>query len=116
PAAQRRQLVRKGIASIVDSYKGLRIWPEQLKDQAGHLAMLFRGWMFNDLEAANALEGARVIWSQWDGYLADSAGQKLIEECRQHSIPFKVIHTSGHASPSDLKRLAAAVAPKRLVP
>lgn len=116
PSSQRRQLVRKGIASIVDSYKGLRIWPEQLQQRAASLTMLFRGWMLKDLDAANALGGARVIWSQWDGYLADVAGQKLIEGCRQHAIPFEVIHTSGHASPSDLKRLANAVAPKRLVP
>ncbi len=35
---------------------------------------------------------------------------------RRRGIPFETIHTSGHAAPVDLKRLAAAVAPKRLVP
>jgi ribonuclease J len=116
PQSQRRQLVRKGIASIVDSYRGLRIWPNELSARAGNLAMLFRGWMLGDLEKANALQGARVIWSQWDGYLKDGSGKKLIETCALKGIPFEVVHTSGHASPSDLKRLASAIAPKKLVP
>jgi ribonuclease J len=78
--------------------------------------MLFRGWMLGDLEMANALHGARVIWSQWDGYLKDGPGKKLVEMCAQKNIPFEVVHTSGHASPSDLKRLASAIAPKKLIP
>jgi ribonuclease J len=116
PQSQRRQLVRKGIASIVDSYRDLRIWPNELSAQSGNLTMLFRGWMLGDLERANALQGACVIWSQWDGYLKDGPGKKLIETCALKDIPFEVVHTSGHASPSDLKRLASAVAPRKLVP
>jgi ribonuclease J len=74
--------------------------------------MLFRGWMMRDLERANALTGARVIWSQWDGYLTEGPGATLKLDCEVRGIPFESIHTSGHASPADLKRLAAAVAPK----
>jgi len=116
PQSQRVSLKRKGIASIVGGYRGFRVWPEQLAELASRSAMLFRGWMLRDLERANALKGARVFWSQWDGYLQDGAGQKLKQECAALNIPFASVHTSGHASPGDLKRLAAAVAPKRLIP
>jgi len=34
----------------------------------------------------------------------------------ERDISLTHIHTSGHAGPSDLKRLAAALAPKKLVP
>jgi ribonuclease J len=78
--------------------------------------MLFRGWMMRDLDRANALTGARVIWSQWDGYLTEGAGAMLKLDCEARGIPFESIHTSGHASPGDLKRLAAAISPKRLIP
>jgi len=37
-------------------------------------------------------------------------------DCEARGIPFEPIHNSGHASPADLKHLAAAVAPKRLIP
>jgi len=116
PQAQRVHLVRKNIASIVDSYRGFRLWPEQLAGHAPRSVMLFRGWMLKDLELAGALGGARVIWSQWEGYLEDGTGARLQAECEARGIPFETIHTSGHASPSDLKRLAAAVAPERLIP
>lgn len=117
PQGQRIQLVKKNIASLVDSYRGFRLWPEQLAEHAPRSLMLFRGWMMRDLDRANALEGARVYWSQWDGYLGvGNPGATLKADCESREIPFEVIHTSGHASPGDLKRLAAAVGPKRLIP
>jgi ribonuclease J len=107
---------RKGIAPIVDSYRGFRLWPEQLAEQAPRSVMLFRGWMFRDLDRARALSGAAVIWSQWEGYLEEGSGAQLKADCEARGIPFEIIHTSGHASVADLKRLAAAVGPKALVP
>jgi ribonuclease J len=116
PQAQRVRLKRTGIAPIVESYRGIRLWPQQLAEHAPRSAMLFRGWMLKDLERAGALAGARVIWSQWEGYLTEGPGAKLKVDCEARSIPFEIIHTSGHASIADLKRLSAAVRPKALVP
>jgi ribonuclease J len=117
PKSQRVQLVKNNIAGFVDSYRGFRLWPEQLAEHAPRSVMLFRGWMIRDLEQAKALTGARVLWSQWDGYLSEvSAGAALKADCERRGITFESIHTSGHASPADLKRLASAVAPKRLIP
>ena len=116
PQAQRGHLVRKNIAPLVDSYRGFRLWPEQLAEHAPRSVMLFRAWMLRDLERAAALTGARVIWSQWEGYLAEGSGAKLKADCEDRAIPFEIIHTSGHASIVDLKRLADAVRPKALVP
>jgi ribonuclease J len=72
--------------------------------------------VLKDLERVGALIGARVFWSQRDGYLHDGAGKILKEECLVRGIPFESAHTSGHASPGDLKRLAAVVSPKCLIP
>jgi ribonuclease J len=117
PHSQRIQLVKNNIAALVDSYRGFRLWPEQLAENASRAVMLFRGWMMRDLDRAKALSGARVFWSQWDGYLgAGGTGAALKDDCEARAIPFESIHTSGHASPSDLKRLAAAVAARRLIP
>lgn len=116
PHAQRIQLKRKGIAPLVDGYRGFRLWPEQLAELATRSVMLFRPWMLKDLERAGALDGARVLWSQWDGYLRDGSGARLKADCNARGIPFEIVHTSGHASPPDLQRLAAAVAPSRLIP
>ncbi|MGO9258338.1 MAG: MBL fold metallo-hydrolase [Bryobacteraceae bacterium] len=116
PQRQRVQLVKKNIAPIVDSYRGFRVWPEQLAEHAPRSVMLFRAWMLRDFVRAGALTGARVIWSQWEGYLKEGSGEQLKIDCEARGIPFDIIHTSGHATIADLKRLATAVNPKALVP
>lgn len=117
PQRQRRQLRQKGIAPLVDSYRAFRIWPGQLAEHGARSVMLFRGWMMSDPDVVNVLAGARLFWSQWDGYLRDgSPGAALRADCERRNIPFEVVHTSGHASPGDLKRLAMAVSPRRLIP
>ena len=35
---------------------------------------------------------------------------------KKNDVPFQTIHTSGHASVADLRRFAAALAPRKLVP
>jgi ribonuclease J len=116
PQRQKRQLVQKGIAPLVDKYRSFRLWPGELRSRAKDLVMLFRGWMLEDLARADALAGAGMIWSQWEGYLAGGAGPRLKADCETREIQFESIHTSGHASVPDLKRLAAAVAPRCLIP
>ncbi|MBZ9815760.1 MBL fold metallo-hydrolase [Mesorhizobium sp. CA7] len=116
PQAQRRMLVRNGIAPIVEAYKGRRIFPERLPDETGKSVMIVRPWMLSDLHLVGAHTGARAIWSQWEGYLAREAGLKFSAKCREFGIPTETIHTSGHADVYSLKRLAAAISPKRLIP
>lgn len=61
-----------------------------------------------------------LIYSQWKGYLEE--GYKnycadIIQDLRDSNlVEFQRIHTSGHATLSDIKRLAKAVNPKRIVP
>lgn len=116
PQAQRRFLKEKGIASLVDGYKGRRIFPEALPPEAPHSVMIIRPWMLHDLARAGALDGATAIWSQWEGYLKDEAGFKFVEACASAGVWFETIHTSGHADPYDLKRYSEALKPKKLVP
>ncbi|AJC79809.1 RNA-metabolising metallo-beta-lactamase hydrolase protein [Rhizobium etli bv. phaseoli str. IE4803] len=116
PQAQRRFLKEKNIASLVDAYKGRRVFPEALPWEAARSVMIIRPWMLDDLARAGALDGATAVWSQWDGYLKDEAGIKFLEACAASFIRFETIHTSGHADPHDLKRFSEAVSPKKLVP
>lgn len=114
PQRQRVMLVRSGIAAIVDEYKGRRVWPQNLAANPQRYVLLARGWMLEELEQIGALSGAHAVWSQWDGYLEDGQGAAFKRRCAELGLPFETIHTSGHASPPDLIRLAEAVNPKRL--
>ena len=50
------------------------------------------------------------------GYLADPSGVALTDLLDAQGIPLVHVHTSGHASVPDLRRLVDAVDPKRVVP
>jgi ribonuclease J len=117
PEYQRRHIARTEQFDIVDRYKPHRIFREKLAPMLERTAMLLRPAMLRDLDLmADAWNGARVIWSQWDGYLDQPGVVAFREALASHDVSLEVIHTSGHASIADLQRLAAALAPDALVP
>jgi ribonuclease J len=72
-------------------------------------------------EFKNAGGPVNVIYSQWLGYLdgnhADYFGSDRISIFRSDpAVNFVYAHSSGHASLKDLRKLAAALKPKMLVP
>ncbi|GJE60862.1 MBL fold metallo-hydrolase RNA specificity domain-containing protein [Methylobacterium trifolii] len=73
--------------------------------------------MLADIDALSpkVCTNARVIWSQWDGYLLGDSGAKLKGDLAERRIGLDVIHTSGHASIDELRRLVDALQPRALV-
>ena len=117
PEYQRRHIKRTERFDIVNRYKPHRIYREQFGELASKAVMLFRLPMMRDVDMMpRAWDEAQMIWSQWDGYLTSPANQIFQAQLAERGVAFKVIHTSGHASIMDLKRLAYALAPDVLVP
>lgn len=116
PEYQRRHLARNQRFDLLEPYRSARIFREHIAEIADRVVMLFRPAMTRDLELGNLWNNARAIWSQWDGYLEAGPGAKLKADLLGRGISLEVIHTSGHASITDLKRLASALNPRRLVP
>lgn len=118
PEYQRIHVAKNKRFDLLVPYKAARIYREALADIGERAVMLFRRAMMWDADKANLWTNARAIWSQWGGYLKDKngAGAKLRAALAERGVELETIHTSGHASIKDLKRLAAAIAPKALVP
>jgi ribonuclease J len=116
PQNQRIRVKKAEAFERVNSLRGSRIFPEDLTELCGRLVMTFRESMARDLERADCLAGASAIWSMWPGYLDTERGDRLRTFLDRHQIPLSVIHASGHATPSDLRRLAKAISPDRVVP
>jgi ribonuclease J len=55
-------------------------------------------------------------WSMWNGYLKNDDGARLRDWFASGGARPAHIHTSGHASPADLKAFADRMQAKRLVP
>ena len=70
-----------------------------------------------ELVRAGILDAAgAAVWSLWDGYLIAPSGHHLRSLLDQHGIALQSIHTSGHASVRDLRRLVDSIRPGRVVP
>jgi ribonuclease J len=116
PNTQRSRIAKTKAFQRLEPIKGMRIFPEHLAARREELIMTFRMSMAQELERARCLEGASAIWSMWPGYLKRESEKRYIDFLKRHGIQMEIHHASGHAYLEDLKRLATAVAPKRLVP
>ena len=116
PEAQRRQIKRNGWFDLLRAHASHRIYREELKAMAPKAMILYRPLLMPDLDAADCLSGARFIYGQWLGYLEQGSYASTQHWLKGHDLEIECLHTSGHASPADLKRFARALAPKALVP
>jgi ribonuclease J len=82
-----------------------------------HIIML-RGTLIDDYQRAGVVPTAEDAYnySMWRGYLSDPYQSAALEWCRAAGSEIAYIHTSGHASPADLRAFAAAVRPKMVMP
>jgi ribonuclease J len=116
PRNQRLRVKRERDFERVSAVRASRIYPEELEREAHRLVMTFRHPMRADMERAGCLTGAGALWSMWPGYLAEASGRAAARWLEDQAIPLAIAHASGHATVADLRRLADAFAPARIVP
>ncbi len=116
PHRQAIQVKRNTWFDLLSKHSSHRIYNNQLKTKAANGVFLFRPILMNDLDEAGCLVDARFSYSQWEGYLSKGSYTSMETWLQGHEIAIKHLHTSGHASVSDLKAIADALQPKALVP
>jgi len=116
PQSQRVQIKNNRWFDLLKRHSKNRIFIERLHEIAAKSVLLFRPLHIHDLEKADCLHGAVYVYSQWEGYWEKDSFSHLRDWLKQHAILKISIHTSGHASPADLKRFATALKPSKVVP
>ena len=116
PHRQRVFIKENGLFDDLGRHRANRIFPEALPDLAARAVMLFRPMAMTDHGVQAILDGAGFTYSMWEGYLTEKGSLRVLKWLERHGLPRRTIHTSGHASVADLKRLAIALAPRTLVP
>ena len=116
PWSQKQRIIQDKSFHITNRYKLDRIYPEQLASVASKSVMLFRPSMRIDLEKAECLDGACLVYSMWVGYLKDEKLTPFLAWLNDRGIPLHQCHTSGHASVKDLQRLRKAFGDAVVVP
>jgi ribonuclease J len=84
----------------------------------GHDVIMLRRGLIADYQRAGVLPTAddALNFSMWRGYLSEPDVAETLEWCRAGGAEIAYIHTSGHASPADLRAFAAAIRPRVTVP
>ncbi len=116
PQRQRVQIKNNKWFDLLKSHSKNRVFIENLKEIREKSTLLFRSLHCSDLEKADCLENALYIFSMWEGYQEKENHLKIRKWLAKHSIPEYSIHTSGHASIPDLKKLVTALDPEHVVP
>jgi ribonuclease J len=116
PLNQKKTIVRKKMFDLSNSFAPYRIYPEDFASEASRTVMLFRPSMMKELEKADCLKGAQMIFSLWSGYLNDGRQQPFLDWLPGHHIPMTTCHCSGHAPLVDLKRFAKAIGASKVIP
>jgi len=117
PKFQRENLKDHGLDWLMMKH---RHWKKTLKDFSSDIPksiMMLRPYCRKEIENKADLSGAVWVYSMWKGYLRRKKSlQDLKQWTEGKGIPFKFLHTTGHAQLQDLKRLAKALSPQVLIP
>ena len=113
-----RMYERTGRKDFVQSMLGNGISAAALAENPSKWAVMTRNSLLKDFENKGVTpnESDAWSWSQWRGYLDGKEGARVKEWFDSRNCPAAHIHTSGHASPDDLKTFAGCINPKVLVP
>jgi ribonuclease J len=102
-------------AEYAKRFSAYHIPKEQVAAQQNEIVMWARPSMKKDLERCN-LTGGIFIYSMWQGY-RDSAYQQSFENwLTEQGFHNVFLHTSGHATVSDIRRLIDGANPKKIIP
>lgn len=116
PQSQRVKVKTNGWFDLLKRHSINRIFMKDIRKEPEKYALLFRPLHRRDLEKSGCLAGASYIYSQWEGYWERESFKEMNSWLELHGITKQSIHTSGHASPADLQKLAAALKPRKTVP
>jgi ribonuclease J len=108
----------KGQEAFVDRMAKHGIAAKKLADGLGNWVTMVRPSLMRDYESGGVVPNSSDAWSwsMWNGYLRNDSGQKVQNWFDAGQTLAVHLHTSGHASPTDLRAFATSMRPKWMVP
>lgn len=113
-----RMYRRKGDEAFVQRMVPHGISAKKLAATPEKWVVMVRPSLVRDYEPAGVEPNSDDAWSwsMWRGYLKNEDGARLQEWFERGGAQAAHIHTSGHASPANLRAFASSIDPKWLVP
>jgi len=116
PQSITSRLKRIGRAEDFTKYGNYKISYKEITANLSCAVMLIRPTVLDYLKKIDGIDGATVVWSQWEGYLKEHYNKEFQDFMRQKDMNFVSIHTSGHATVHTMKFLVNELQPKRIIP
>jgi ribonuclease J len=108
---------RIGLKDILSRHRKNGINWKRLKEIEGKVVMLIRAGFLWDLRTFLDLKGGTWIYSMWHGYFEQSESlRNLRNYLKEKDVRIEELHTSGHATISELTDLVTALGPKMVIP
>ena len=111
-----KRLERNGKADLFIKFGKYKIRREEISANPEKVVILVRPSVLDYLELIENIDGATVVWSQWEGYLKESSNKAFIEFIEKRNMKLTSIHTSGHAPVATMKKLCNGLKPKLIIP
>ena len=92
PQSQRVLIKKNELFSDLGRHKANRIFPEDLPGLKERAIMLFRPMMMRDNGIRAVLDGARLSYSMWQGYLKHDSTRSARDWLAETEIPMDIIH------------------------
>jgi len=96
-------------------FSAFRISRESVSAHQKQIVMLAKPSMGHDLARCKLTEGL-FIYSMWQGYRSSDYQQSFEGWLQEKGFKDTYLHTSGHATVSDIRRLISGLQPKKIVP
>ncbi|MDF3885844.1 MBL fold metallo-hydrolase [Cupriavidus basilensis] len=108
----------KGNAGFVNEMARHGIAARRLAEEPSQWVTMVRPSLIRDYEWSGVVPTPDDAWSwsMWSGYLKEGDGARIQGWFEASGTPATHIHSSGHASPADLRAFAASMRAKAIVP
>lgn len=113
-----RMYEKTGRGDFVKRMARYGISAKALAENPSKWVVMTRKSLLRDFEKSGVVPSPSDAWSWslWRGYLDEGDGAVLRDWFESHGCRACHIHTSGHASPADLREFASRISPKVLIP
>ncbi len=96
-------------------FSAFHISKNELKEQENNIIMAVRPSMKRDMETARLRNGL-FLYSLWGGYRNNDYQKEFEDHLHQTGFVLQQLHTSGHATISDITKLITKLEPKKIIP
>ena len=112
-----RRFEELGLIKILERHRSNGVKWTRLREIEDRAVMLVRPGFLWDIKKHLELKDATWIYSMWPGYFERSQPlRRMRKYFESENVRYKYLHTTGHATLFDMKRLVEAMAPDLIIP